>query len=92
MNPKAMEPHGMALLAYYRGDTNAELIILRDDGQQTILPVASFFRDTSSPIDSAAMDRCIGHVLDVGAGTGLHSRALRQKLQIYQMQPEDLLL
>ncbi|MGA1842054.1 MAG: class I SAM-dependent methyltransferase [bacterium] len=79
MNPKAMEPYGMALLAYYKGETNAELIVRRDDGQETPLPVKFFFRDPSSPIDNAAIDRCTGHVLDIGAGTGLHTQALQQK-------------
>lgn len=79
MNPKAMEPYGMALLAYYEGKTNAELIIRRDDGQETPLPVKFFFRDISSPIDNAAINCCIGHILDIGAGTGLHSQALQQK-------------
>ena len=81
MNPKAMDPFGMALLAYFEGDTAAGLILRRDDGQETALPVSVFFRAPSefTPIDNAAMDRCIGHVLDVGAGTGLHSLVLQQK-------------
>ncbi len=79
MNPKAMEPFGMALLAYYEGDTHAELIIHRDDGQDAPLPVSFFFRNPSSPIDNAAISRCQGHVLDVGAGAGLHSKILQQK-------------
>jgi len=32
MDPKAMEPQGLALLAYFQGDLNAELVIHRDDG------------------------------------------------------------
>ena len=81
MNPKAMEPFGMALLAYFEGDTTAELIIRRDDGEERPLPVSLFFRDPSefTPIDNAAMDHCIGHVLDVGAGTGLHGLVLQRK-------------
>ncbi len=74
-----MEPFGLALQAYYEGDSNAELIICRDDGVKTPLPVRYFFRDPSSPIDNEAIDRCIGRILDVGAGTGLHSRILQQK-------------
>jgi SAM-dependent methyltransferase len=81
MNPEAMEPVGEALLAYFDGDTAAELIICRDDGEERSVPVAFFFRDTSqfTPIDSAAIDRCAGHVLDIGAGTGPHSLALQQR-------------
>ena len=81
MNPKAMEPFGMALLAYFEGDTTAELIIRRDDGQETPLAVGLFFREPSefTPIDNAAIDRCKGHVLDVGAGAGIHSLVLQRK-------------
>ncbi|MFQ5489615.1 MAG: class I SAM-dependent methyltransferase [Phycisphaerae bacterium] len=81
MNPQAMEPFGQALLAHFQGDAAAEFIIHRDDGQETALPASIFFRDASefTPIDRAAMDRCAGHVLDVGAGSGLHSLFLQQK-------------
>jgi SAM-dependent methyltransferase len=81
MKPEAMEPHGMAMLAFFDGDTSAELIIHRDDGQQTPLPVSYFFRDTSefTSIDKTALEHCKGHVLDVGAGTGLHSLFLQKK-------------
>jgi SAM-dependent methyltransferase len=81
MNPKAMEPFGMVLVAYFEGDTAAELIIRRDDGHETPLRIDVFFRDPSvfTAIDNMAIDRCAGHVLDVGAGTGLHSLVLQRK-------------
>jgi SAM-dependent methyltransferase len=80
MNPKAMEPFGRALLAYFEGDTSAELIVRREDGQVSPLPVSLFFRDPSefTPIDNASIDRSTGHVLDVGAGTGVHSLVLQR--------------
>ncbi|MBN1997556.1 hypothetical protein JW935_08395 [candidate division KSB1 bacterium] len=55
MDPKAMEPFGMALTAYYKGEANAELIIRRDDGLESLVPVGYFFRDFSSPIDYTAI-------------------------------------
>jgi SAM-dependent methyltransferase len=78
---EAMTPLGKALLAYFEGDTEAEIIIRRDDGQETPVPVSLFFRDQSrfSPIDQAAVDECRGHILDAGAGTGPHSLALNEK-------------
>jgi SAM-dependent methyltransferase len=81
MKPKSMEPYGKALGAYFAGDTDAELILRRDDGREVPLPVGFFFRDPSefTPIDRAAIDCCRGHVLDVGAGTGGHSLVLQQK-------------
>jgi SAM-dependent methyltransferase len=78
MDPHAMIPHGLALLDYFRGEASAQLVIRRDDGVEASLPVSHFFRPPAefSPIEVAALERCRGHVLDIGAGTGLHSLAL----------------
>ena len=81
MNPEAMEPQGLALLAYVEGDFDAELMIRRDDGVEDPMPVSHFFRDPSefSEIEKTALQRCAGRVLDVGAGAGIHSLALQQQ-------------
>ena len=81
MNHEAMEPYGRALLAYFEGDSTAKLIMRREDGQESPLPVSLFFRDPSefTTIEKAAMDYCTGHVLDIGAGTGVHSLVLQRK-------------
>jgi SAM-dependent methyltransferase len=81
VNAQAMEPFGMALLAYFEGCANAELIVRRDDGKEALLPVSLFFREQSdfTAIEKAAIELCKGHVLDVGAGTGLHSMALHRR-------------
>jgi SAM-dependent methyltransferase len=81
MNPEAMTPFGMALVAYEQGEVDAELVVRRDDGLEAPLPVSHFFRepDAFSPIEIAALDQCQGHVLDVGAGAGIHSLALQDR-------------
>jgi SAM-dependent methyltransferase len=81
MSDSAMDPFGQALLAYFEGDTDAELIIRRDDGKESPLPVSVFFRQPGqfSSIDLAAIAHCDGHVLDAGAGTGLHSLILQDR-------------
>ncbi|MHC4082015.1 MAG: class I SAM-dependent methyltransferase [Planctomycetota bacterium] len=81
MDPKAMDPYGAALQAGFDGDAGAELILRRDDGREGRLPVSHFFRGQSefTPVETAAVDRCAGRVLDVGAGTGLHSLVLQEK-------------
>jgi hypothetical protein len=78
MNPQAMEPYGAALLAYFEGDTRAELALRRDDGHERSLPVGHFFRTPAAftPVENLALQHCRGHVLDLGAGTGLHSLLL----------------
>jgi SAM-dependent methyltransferase len=81
MDPTAMEPYGLAMQAFFDGDANAQLIVRRDDGQEIPLPVAYFFRDPreESPVDQAALANCRGRVLDVGAGSGLHSLVLQER-------------
>ncbi|MHC4403905.1 MAG: class I SAM-dependent methyltransferase, partial [Planctomycetota bacterium] len=80
MDAKAMEPQGLALLAYFEGALDAELIIHRDDGVDDPVPVSHFFRDPSefTNVETTAISLCTGHVLDAGAGTGLHSLVLQQ--------------
>jgi SAM-dependent methyltransferase len=81
MDTKAMEPYGAALRSYFAGDTSASLTLHLDDGLEIQLPVSHFSRgpSTFTPIEEAALAHCKGHVLDVGAGTGLHSLVLQQK-------------
>ena len=81
MNAKPMDPYGQALLDYYHGDPSATIVVHRDDGHADNLPAAVFFREPAafSPIEQAALDLCLGHVLDIGAGTGCHSLALQAR-------------
>ena len=81
MEQEAMGPHGLALMAYHRGDRDATLLIRRDDGQETPMPVGFFFRRSPDipEIEKMALDLCSGHVLDIGAGTGVHSLELQAR-------------
>jgi len=81
MNPGAMEPFGHALRAYLAGDAGAELIVRRDDGKASALPVAVFFRDESgfTELERSATALCRGRVLDIGAGAGSHSIVLQRR-------------
>ena len=81
MNPRAMQPYGAALRAYFEGDAGAQLLLRRDDGQEVSMPVSHFFREPSdfTTIEKTALRHCRGRVLDVGGGTGLHSLVLQQQ-------------
>jgi SAM-dependent methyltransferase len=81
MKPDAMTPHGLALLAYVEGQISAEIIFHRDDGVEAFLPVKHYFRTPAefTPIENAALGNCRGHILDVGAGSGIHSLVLQSK-------------
>lgn len=76
-----MRPFGQALLAYLEGDSEAELTLRRDDGLEVALPAGFFFRapEEFSEIERLALELCRGHVLDIGAGSGLHALALQER-------------
>lgn len=80
MNPEAMKPHGLALLDYYKGDLSVTLAVYRDDGYRSEIPINIFYREsTDINVDKIALENCFGRVLDVGAGTGLHSLHLQNQ-------------
>jgi 2-polyprenyl-3-methyl-5-hydroxy-6-metoxy-1,4-benzoquinol methylase len=80
MDPEAMRPFGLSLLDYFSGNKLAVISIIRDDGLVTPLPASGLFRDPREfSIDSIALDLARGRVLDVGAGTGIHSKYLQDK-------------
>jgi SAM-dependent methyltransferase len=81
MDPESMVPHGLALRAYFRGDVGAQLLVRRDDGVEAFLPASLFFRspDEFWPIEVMALKHCRGRVLDIGAGSGLHSLFLESE-------------
>lgn len=74
-------PHARALRDYHDGARDATIIVHSDRGEHEELPVAVFFRgpDELFPFEHAALLLCRGRVLDVGAGTGVHSLYLQER-------------
>ena len=81
MQSEAMTLHGKSLLDYYNGDRTAEIILRRDDGFETVLPISVFFRSEAEffPGEMEAINLCRGTVLDIGAGSGIHSLVLQSR-------------
>lgn len=73
------EPHAHALRDYFAGARGATLKLYSDLGEEEQVPAALFFRtpDEFFPFEQAALELCRGRVLDVGAGTGVHSTYLQ---------------
>ena len=69
MDPEAMRPFGLALLDLQRGDKSASFVIIRDDGLETEMPAAFFFRgfDQFTDLERTALGKCRGRVLCVHA-------------------------
>ncbi len=72
--------YGAALEAFVRGDHEAILTLERDDGLVSEVPVRVFFHGPGDwfPIETLALRRCRGRVLDVGAGAGRHALWLQE--------------
>ena len=81
MQSEAMTLHGKSLLDYYNGDRTAEIILRLDDGFETVLPISVFFRSEAEffPGEMEAINLCRGTVLDIGAGSGIHSLVLQSR-------------
>ena len=78
MDPCGMTPYARALLDYLNGDESATVVVRREDGDASDLPASVFFQDPSElSMEALAVDRCRGHVLDVGAGAGRHALVLQ---------------
>jgi 2-polyprenyl-3-methyl-5-hydroxy-6-metoxy-1,4-benzoquinol methylase len=75
---EAYNPHGAALLDYWRGNAAATLICFQD-GKRDDVPAAFWFRSSLDPLEELALDLCRGDVLDIGAGTGLHTLELQRR-------------
>ncbi|MFM9941348.1 MAG: class I SAM-dependent methyltransferase [Hyphomicrobiaceae bacterium] len=75
---QAYNPHGAALLDYWRGNSTATLICYQD-GKRDDVPAAFWFRASFDPLEQLGLNLCRGTVLDVGAGTGIHAIELQRR-------------
>jgi len=73
------EPLDAALAAYRAGDRGASLVMDTDVGGAEDVPASLFFRTPAEmgPVESAALARARGSVLDLGAGAGAHALPLQ---------------
>lgn len=69
-----------AWLDFWQRGQAAPLLLHTSYGTVEEMPVDYFFRDASSfpPLEHYALSVCRGHVLDVGAGTGVHASYLQE--------------
>ena len=78
MNPLT-DPMGAAIHDYYHTGKAGKLIVRSSMFEDDEIPVASLFRDfvQMPALERAALNLAQGRILDVGAGSGCHSLALK---------------
>ena len=74
------DPMGAAIMDYHRRGNADALRVFSPDFDEDEIPVADLFReyDEMPEIERHALDRAEGLILDVGAGSGCHSMALKR--------------
>ncbi|MFA4986518.1 MAG: class I SAM-dependent methyltransferase [Candidatus Brocadiia bacterium] len=79
--PVGWEPMGTALVTYSKGDFDATLSVIREDGDVARFAAKFFFRDywALDEIERSALDMCSGRVLELGAGVGGSALYLQRK-------------
>ncbi|WP_407351413.1 class I SAM-dependent methyltransferase [Luteimonas sp. R10] len=82
---------GKAIADYRAGDEQASFELVREDGHvRTVLISDLCEHQALAPIGRAALNLCIGRVLDVGAGLGRYSRNLREiGLSVTPLDPSE---
>ena len=94
MDAASWEPQGQALLDYINGERDNELIIHSYEGQVKV-PVEIYFRSWENfpELEQYALSLCQGRVLDIGAGSGCHSLALKDMgLEVHSIDISPLMV
>ena len=73
--------YGKALLNYLTKPGNQEILVHSDIAETDSYPVSWFFRTNEEfpELEKQALDLCKGRILDIGAGTGIHSIELQKR-------------
>ncbi len=71
--------YGKALRHYLSNPNSQEILVHSDIAETDAYPISWFFREPKAfpELEKMALSLCKGKVLDVGAGTGIHSSALQ---------------
>jgi hypothetical protein len=74
------DPMGAAIMDYHRSGKADVLRVFSPDFDEDEIPVADLFReyDEMPQVERLALDQAEGMILDVGAGSGCHSMALKR--------------
>ena len=72
---------GAAILDFAQHQKASDIIVSSDICDDDVIPVAYLFRsfDEMPELEKIALNHCVGSVLEVGAGAGMHAKELIKK-------------
>ena len=73
------DPFVEACRDYYLKKSETIILVHADKAETEEINIEYFFRNEFPFLEQKALELCIGDVLDIGAGTGIHSLALQKK-------------
>lgn len=78
--PENKDPMGTAIYDFFKYGKAARLRVFSSQFDEDEIPVATLFRSYNEmpPIEQTALRLSTGKILDVGAGSGCHTLALRE--------------
>lgn len=81
MSSEKNDPIGTAILAYSSTRKEQEIIVSSEICEDDTIPASYLLRSFNEmpKVEQLALERCSGHVLDIGAGAGIHADYLKKK-------------
>ncbi len=86
------DPLGQAIHDYHFRNHPGKLWIHNMYGSKEEMPVSAYFRPPSQfhELEAIAVERCVGHVLDIGAGAGAHALYLQEIMSVTALEVSPL--
>ncbi len=75
------DPFEKAFYDYFEGNKEAKIVVNINKFEADDIPISYFFRkyDEMPELEQKALSLCSGKILDIGAGSGIHSLYLQEK-------------
>ncbi len=75
------DPFESAFYDYLNGNSSAEVLVYCNKGDDEVIPISYFFRgfEQMPLLEQKALELCTGKILDIGAGSGIHSLHLKSQ-------------
>lgn len=86
---KGKDPIGKAIQDYKSGIKDGYISVESDLAEDDVIPVSYLFRTEIPPIEIFAIKNAHGKVLDIGAGTGVHSKQLLHQKNVTDVEAID---